>query len=819
MKRTKKILALSLALVCLVSLTGAAFADFSKATGPLLLSLFGKKDSEEAPAADTPSTTYAASFADVDFSHTDVKYLSLSSPVEEGFYAIASRYLGKEIPEGAFEEFEGQYDKYEQCLLFVTWDGAVTEFAYKQPDFGWEAAEDQYFFECNTWSQGILPLPEGSFAEIAVCNAGWGKDPDVSRSTDAFWEDENYSYAQETYLRILNKDGTERFCTLLPFGVEDYLSSFSVDSEGNILLAAGPKLFGWSAEGEQLWERELDEYVENIVCLPDGRIFLYAWGDGGPTLYPMDKASGEMGSAVKTPNDAYFFSVGGGKYPLYYSNGSNFFGFDPETGEKEKLFSWMNIDVAASMYGDVYVSQDGTVRGLIDAQDQLQLQEDGTPIYQIFTVREVPVDPDRQKTSITLATQWLDYDKRSQLLQFNRNNESYHIDIIDYSEYNTEEDYSAGLTKLQTEIMAGNLPDIIDLNGLPVDRFAAKGLLEDLYPYLDADPELSREDIFPNVLAAYEKDGKLISTVSNFTISSLLGASALVGDTPGWTYQEFTAALSQMPEGCRPLSAYTTRDEILTNCLGLDMDYYVNWKTGECRFDSQEFINLLTFAKQFPERFDWNNYNYETDSDMVGLASGQQMLAQAYIYSIDDVMYNEQYFGQQPYTYIGYPTDSGTGNFFTFSGGLAMSSTCEHKDVVWEFLRNYFTEKYQAAQYSMPSNKKAFEKKLQDAMKIEYRKGTNGEIILDENGEKIPVAKFTIGDNMGNTFEIYALTQTEADKLTELVNTTTRILNSDEAILGIVKEQAEAFFQGQKTAEAVAKLTQSKANIYVNEQR
>ena len=33
------------------------------------------------------------------------------------------------------------------------------------------------------------------------------------------------------------------------------------------------------------------------------------------------------------------------------------------------------------------------------------------------------------------------------------------------------------------------------------------------------------------------------------------------------------------------------------------------------------------------------------------------------------------------------------------------------------------------------------------------------------------------------------------------------------------REQAEAFFQGQKTAEAVAKLTQSKANIYVNEQR
>ena len=38
-------------------------------------------------------------------------------------------------------------------------------------------------------------------------------------------------------------------------------------------------------------------------------------------------------------------------------------------------------------------------------------------------------------------------------------------------------------------------------------------------------------------------------------------------------------------------------------------------------------------------------------------------------------------------------------------------------------------------------------------------------------------------------------------------------------IFEIVSEEAAAFFQGQKTAEDVAKLIQSKANIFVNEQR
>ena len=39
------------------------------------------------------------------------------------------------------------------------------------------------------------------------------------------------------------------------------------------------------------------------------------------------------------------------------------------------------------------------------------------------------------------------------------------------------------------------------------------------------------------------------------------------------------------------------------------------------------------------------------------------------------------------------------------------------------------------------------------------------------------------------------------------------------SIMDIVTEQAAAYFSGQKSAEEVAKLIQSKANIYINEQR
>ena len=44
-------------------------------------------------------------------------------------------------------------------------------------------------------------------------------------------------------------------------------------------------------------------------------------------------------------------------------------------------------------------------------------------------------------------------------------------------------------------------------------------------------------------------------------------------------------------------------------------------------------------------------------------------------------------------------------------------------------------------------------------------------------------------------------------------------MNYDMSIADIVTEQAAAYFSGQKSAEEVAKLIQSKANIYINEQR
>ena len=71
----------------------------------------------------------------------------------------------------------------------------------------------------------------------------------------------------------------------------------------------------------------------------------------------------------------------------------------------------------------------------------------------------------------------------------------------------------------------------------------------------------------------------------------------------------------------------------------------------------------------------------------------------------------------------------------------------------------------------------------------------------------------------GEPQEIYALDVEQVAQIRELIETTTKAADYNDSIFNIVNEQAAAFFEGQKTAEDVARLIQSKANIYVNEQR
>ncbi|MBQ3374680.1 MAG: hypothetical protein IJG40_16265 [Oscillospiraceae bacterium] len=781
----------------------------------LVFSLISASASRKALAAGESEASWSVTFTDFDLSSFNIASAFAFGYTDQGVYCSATETVSKNIPEGAVVEYEGQYDVYAPALLFLSYDGEAQKLINYIPFSMEREHSDKYNYDFQCYQQGIKLLPDGTFAELAVFGENWCTVPDLISGEDAYWE--NFKSSQEYYLRHLSADGTELSCSLIPTLEDEYIGTFSADDEGNVICAMSGKLLSINpVDGSLNWAQSFDFYPDRILTIPNAGLAFTAWVDYGVSLYPVNARTGETGDPLAIPSDAYSLFSGGGDYPLYYSNGASLIGTEPGTAEKNVIFNWINLDIAVEVYGDLCVTEDGTVIGMVDKWAGIDVPANGENNcqYRLFRVSRTE-NAGSQKTVLTLATPWLDYDKRADVLRFNTANEEYHIDILDYSVYNTDEEWYGGARKLEEDILRGAVkPDLVDLVSLNIEKLAANGILEDLYPYLDASEAYSRDDFFPSVLAAAEIEGKLYYPVRGFCVNTLIGESAVVGENPGWTYRDYRNALASKP-GTRPMSIYTTAGDVFRSCFSIDFARYIDLASNTCSFENGDFLDLLTFAASFPTEYTWEGYNYETDCDQVSIAAGRQLLYSAYIASAGDAIYYGASFNGKPYTYIGYPVNSGTGSSLSFEPGIAMCASSENKETAWQFLSLYFLEERQKDQYLLPANKNAFYAKLDEMMQISYATDVDGNPILDDAGQPIPQARAYVEDGTGYNIEIYAMTQQDADRLLQLVETTTRREYNKDGLNSLVEEQAEAFFRGEQSAEETARRAQEAVTAFL----
>ena len=704
-----------------------------------------------------------------------------------------------------------------------TAQGKITPLEAYSPNLAQDESQSRKDFAATTNIYKLLMNQEGKLVVLENIYRSWSEAPDNVKSGDPEYYD-SLSTDNSYYIQVLDKTGAQLSSCKLAVDDPDKLESYYavLDDKGNLLLPGREGgVLAFSMDGQPAYTIEFNGYVYSMFNLKDGRAGVFCYNMDEPdynkamALHVVDSEKGAF-EADSYDLDSFEFISGGGDYDTYYTSNGQVYGYNLGDEEAQPLFNWTNCNVNNNFIQLAKTTEDGRILGITGQWDKAE----DTTDYEYFTIYQVPYSSLPQKSVLTMAVLYLDYNTQNAVIDFNRSHDNVRIEIKDYSQYNNEKDWSAGLTKLTTEIMAGNMPDIISVSEqIPYRQLAAKGLLEDLYPYMEAEGSFNKEDFFPNVLSALEVDGKLHTACAGFSVLTVAGASSVVGDTPGWTYDDYYAALATMPEGCEGFDIGFDQETMLTVSLALDMTDFVDWGSGTCNFDSQDFIDVLEFANQFPSKSYYENYEYSADDSAASrIAQGKQMLTMATFTSTDFILYDfDKMFGGSS-TCIGFPTNNGVGNVMSMGESYAMSSSCKDKDAAWQFLRTFLTEEYQLKGSYLPTNMKAFDRQLEKAMETEYQKDGNGNYVLDENGERIPVALGMATDGI-NTYEIYATSPRQAEQLREVIATSTKMMDYDQSIIDIVLEEAAAYFAGQKSAEDVAKLIQSKANIYINEQR
>ena len=184
--------------------------------------------------------------------------------------------------------------------------------------------------------------------------------------------------------------------------------------------------------------------------------------------------------------------------------------------------------------------------------------------------------------------------RRDVIDRFNRTHDDVQIVVKDYSD-------DQGPDRLLVEMASGQVPDIIDRGGsLPFHQMVKKGYLEDLWPYIENDPELGREGVLENPLKLSEVDGGLYMLFGAVEIETLIGSAEVVGDRTSWTLRDLQDAFAAMPEGSTVLSFDTSRSAISGSLLRYAAGAYVDREAGTCSFDNPSFRSMLEFIQTFP---------------------------------------------------------------------------------------------------------------------------------------------------------------------------------------------------------------------------
>ena len=599
---------------------------------------------------------------------------------------------------------------------------------------------------------------------------------------------------------------------------ESYLDDIDVDGEGRIYISEHSAIWLFDAEGNPCGNVDLgfgmSGWINSCCRGKDGRVYAAVTsydGNGSSTALSVvnfEKKSLES-SYTGFPSAEVLVQDAEGNFVLH--DGTSVYVYRLEDQEKEQLFDWLDCDINGDSVRAFNVLSDGRIVAIYQDWNR---NESG-----LVALNKVSADAVEQKQQIVLGMMYQDSDMEAAVVNFNKSSDTYHVTIKHYIDYDSwsETSISDAQTRLNNDITSNNCPDILCLSGINVQQLAAKGVFEDLSPYLEKSI-LDRSDMLDNVLDAYTYDDRLICIPDRFEVGTIIGSAARVGEEMGWTLEEMIAFADAHPKS--QLFDWMYKENIMSYCLTYNADSFVDWKSGTCRFDSDEFKALLEFVARFPS-YEEMTYGEGQASTPERIQNGELLLCEATIDELDDIQLYVEMFGG-PVTCIGYPNGDGSSGAVLFpSGAYAITSRSQVKEGAWDFIESYLTREGNSFfRWGFPNSKSELERMADEEVNVEYVLDKNGEPMLDEHGNPMVVdggSKSWGWDNW--TYYYRVPTQEEVDMVLELIQSARMGSAGNEQIMAIINEEAAPFFQGQKSVDEAVSTIQSRVQVYVDENR
>ncbi len=464
--------------------------------------------------------------------------------------------------------------------------------------------------------------------------------------------------------------------------------------------------------------------------------------------------------------------------------------YDMQTGTLTSLMEWemygvlQEDDPTSAMF---YFPKGGTLQMLRISKQQ------GLSVLSVLDEAELAKLP-----TITVAVAQDDAKKAAYM--YNAAGNEYYIKTVDYSgEAAAAAGYASTVDMLQQHILAGTAPDMFLLNSA-LGLLAEKGTFVDLFPYIDNDPQLSREDFLPGIVSANQLGDTLPGITVSYVLQTLVGDTDVVGTDISWTWQDYTALTDQYPDAV-PIYM-ENRTSILLTLLRGGGSKFIDYHNHTAHLDSPDFITLLQASADYPIESGDSTLNPKAI-----FAERQALLDATVLSHYRDIILDEYSF-DGPVTYKGFPSGEGNcGTTFVPYMQMYISSSCQNPDAAWDFARtlllpdyqNSFTRQFPLRQDALPYYAAAAQQRADRFYAIPAY------IPLPQTAEQ--TAYFSQG-----------ISAQQAEQITALLEQVDTMQQFDLAITRIIMDEADYFYNGVRSAEEAAAIMQNRVQTYLDEQ-
>lgn len=454
---------------------------------------------------------------------------------------------------------------------------------------------------------------------------------------------------------------------------------------------------------------------------------------------------------------------------MLYAGGLGIVRWDVETGRQERIYRDASLD--PWQYEAIWETEDGGVTAVsFDGRITFaqRLQSEAEAEIRIVTLLQVYNDPFLQTCAAG----------------YSRLHPGIRIEV---QELDTSEGYDAAFQRFSAQLASGECPDIFSLNRNQLEALQSAGALAELDGIW---PEEIMGQIFTGVLDAGGIAGTLYGMATRCAVSTM-AVSKKLWQKETWDYTDVISLMeaNQAPDGRLQcvLEGYSSAN-LLADMAILSTDAknssLMDEEAGKCYFNTEEFAALLELCKTYGMEYGSRFNNEEILAHSIGgnLRSFSMIMAEL---------------GEE-YQCVGYPVKEGYGGFVECYSLVAVSNKTENREIAGDFLRYLLSDwtQREAADASVRRD-------ILCGSVVEHMPHEEGPVIMYTYGYT-PLASKPDGSSF-------------LPEYLEILERSSPLPEWNKVTGGIILEEAQAYFDGDKTAEAAAAIIQNRLQLYLNE--